>query len=58
MSRVAQGAAVSGLMLFGTTCSLFAKIVYEIKGVGLDGKEKYFHKPWAMTSLMFIGGCV
>jgi hypothetical protein len=29
--------------------------VYELKGVGLDGKEKLFQKPWAMTTTMFVG---
>lgn len=52
---LAKAASVSGLIVFGTTTSLFAKIVYEIQSVGEDGTTKYFHKPWAMTSLMFIG---
>lgn len=29
--------------------------MYELKGVGLDGKEKLFQKPWAMTTTMFVG---
>jgi len=48
-------AAVGGLIVFGTTTSLFAKIVYELTGEGLDGKEKLFQKPWAMTTVMFVG---
>ncbi len=32
-----------------------ATAVYELKGTGLDGKEKLFQKPWAMTTTMFIG---
>jgi hypothetical protein len=31
--------------------------VYELKGVGLDGQEKLFQKPWAMTTTMFLGEC-
>lgn len=31
--------------------------MYELTGVGLDGKEKLFQKPWMMTTLMFVGGC-
>lgn len=50
-----KSGAVGGLIVFGTTTSLFAKIVYELKSVGSDGTEKYFHKPWAMTAVMFIG---
>lgn len=29
--------------------------MYELKSVGKDGEEKYFRKPWAMTTLMFLG---
>jgi hypothetical protein len=29
--------------------------VYELQSIGSDGETKYFHKPWAMTTLMFIG---
>ena len=29
--------------------------VYELSGVGLDGKEKLFQKPWIMTTVMFVG---
>ncbi|KAG1672841.1 hypothetical protein FOA52_004645 [Chlamydomonas sp. UWO 241] len=50
-----KNGAVGGLIVFGTTTSLFAKIVYELKSVGSDGTEKYFHKPWAMTTIMFVG---
>lgn len=46
---------MGGLLLFGTTTSLFAKIVYELQSQGLDGDMKYFRKPWAMTLLMFAG---
>lgn len=55
MFRIGKTASVSGLILFGTTTSLFAKIVYELKSSGLDGEEKLFQKPWCMTTVMFIG---
>jgi hypothetical protein len=29
--------------------------VYELESVGLDGKQKLFQKPWAMTLTMFVG---
>jgi hypothetical protein len=29
--------------------------VYELKGVGPDGTEKYFIKPWTMVTVMFLG---
>ena len=71
--------SVSGLLLFGTTTSLLAKIgrllwwlelvqccaqlvltcasraAYELEGVGRDGNIKTFAKPWAMTTVMFLG---
>ncbi|EIE24529.1 hypothetical protein COCSUDRAFT_65401 [Coccomyxa subellipsoidea C-169] len=47
--------SVSGLLLFGTITSLFAKIVYELEGPDLDGAAKLFRKPWAMATNMFIG---
>ncbi|GAX82542.1 hypothetical protein CEUSTIGMA_g9969.t1 [Chlamydomonas eustigma] len=48
-------ASIGGLIAFGTTTSLFAKIVYELQSIGSNGETKYFHKPWAMTTIMFIG---
>lgn len=47
--------AVGGLILFGTFTSLAAKIVYELDGVGRAGQVKNFEKPWAMTTVMFLG---
>lgn len=29
--------------------------VYELQGPGKDGYEKFFTKPWAMTTVMFLG---
>lgn len=55
MVRLGKTVSVSSLLVFGTTTSLLAKIVYELKSVGKDGEEKYFRKPWAMTSVMFLG---
>ncbi|KIZ00286.1 hypothetical protein MNEG_7674 [Monoraphidium neglectum] len=54
-SAIGRGASVGGLILFGTTTSLFAKIVYELESVGRDGQPKLFQKPWAMTLSMFLG---
>ena len=31
------------------------RAVYELEGVGLDGHVKFFTKPWAMTTVMFLG---
>ena len=32
-----------------------AAAVYELEGEGLDHRHKYFTKPWAMTTVMFLG---
>lgn len=53
--QLGKSGAIGGLIVFGTTTSLFAKIVYELQSKGSNGEIKYFHKPWAMTSIMFIG---
>ena len=29
--------------------------VYELRAPGRDGREKLFEKPWAMTTVMFLG---
>lgn len=29
--------------------------VYEVQSEGLDGEVKFFRKPWAMTTIMFMG---
>jgi len=47
--------SVSGLVFFGTITSLAAKIVYDLDGIGRDGVLKNFEKPWAMTTVMFLG---
>ncbi|CAG9463959.1 unnamed protein product [Pedinophyceae sp. YPF-701] len=53
--RLGKTASVAGLLVFGTTTSLFAKIVYELEGKGADGHVHLFLKPWAMTTVMFMG---
>lgn len=55
MAGVSVSLSIGGLLLFGTTTSLFAKIVYELQGIGRDGQPKFFQKPWAMTCVMFLG---
>lgn len=49
------GFSIGGLLVFGTTTSLIAKIAYELEGEGLDGHQKFFRKPWAMATIMFLG---
>lgn len=29
--------------------------MYELQGEGIDGEDRYFRKPWFMTTLMFLG---
>ncbi|GAB4819565.1 hypothetical protein N2152v2_006611 [Parachlorella kessleri] len=47
--------AVGGLIFFGTVTSLAAKYVYELDSEGRSGQHKLFEKPWAMTTVMFLG---
>jgi drug/metabolite transporter (DMT)-like permease len=47
--------AVVGLITFGTLTSLAAKAVYELDGTTRRGEHVLFQKPWAMTSVMFLG---
>jgi drug/metabolite transporter (DMT)-like permease len=55
MSSFAESLNVGGLVVFGTISSLLAKIIYELHAPGADGYEKPFHKPWACTTMMFVG---
>lgn len=82
MSGLKTGLSITGLLVFGTTTSLFAKIgktpdttlqsargpcivhnmsstiwvaVYELQGPDKQGNMKFFTKPWAMTTVMFLG---
>ncbi|GAQ82300.1 hypothetical protein KFL_001070060 [Klebsormidium nitens] len=52
---VGSAASITGLLVFGTTTSLLAKIVYELRGEGSGGEAKYFVKPWTMVTVMFLG---
>lgn len=36
---------------FGCLCPA----VYELQAPGRDGHDKPFHKPWACTTMMFVG---
>lgn len=37
--------------LYSSVC----RAVYELSSEGADGKERYFRKPWFMTTVMFVG---
>ncbi|GAB4819748.1 hypothetical protein N2152v2_006794 [Parachlorella kessleri] len=43
------------LVLASTFTSLAAKLAYQLKGTGRDGELNYFEKPWAMTTVLFLG---
>ena len=85
MSGLKTGLSITGLLVFGTTTSLLAKIgkkldptlqsarsrrlpcvvhssdltiwgaVYELQGPDKQGNTQFFTKPWAMTTVMFLG---
>jgi drug/metabolite transporter (DMT)-like permease len=55
MASFTESFNVGGLVVFGTVSSLLAKIIYELQAPGRDGHDKPFHKPWACTTMMFVG---
>eukprot|EP00877_Chromochloris_zofingiensis_P014883 jgi/Chrzof1/9649/Cz04g10280.t1 len=54
MAKITGSFSVLGLIIFGTANSLLGKLVYQLKGEGIDGSDKLFRKPWATTTLMFM----
>ncbi|KAA8497787.1 Solute carrier family 35 member F6 [Porphyridium purpureum] len=57
MGRLGTVPSVAGLLVFGTACSLLAKIVYYVQAPGLhDGHAvRKFEKPWFQVLTMFVG---
>jgi hypothetical protein len=41
--------------LFADACVCARAAVYELQGPGRDGVDKYFRKPYFMTTVMFFG---
>jgi len=55
MVRLTKQAAIGGLLLFGTGCSLIAKLIYFVSAPTPDGHEAFFRKPWLQVLIMFLG---
>jgi len=46
--------AVLALCLFGSLNTITMKISFSMTAIGANGQEKFFHKPWFQTFVMFI----
>lgn len=44
--KLSPGASIVGLLVFGTACSILAKLIYYAHGPGLYEKDQRFEKPW------------
>jgi hypothetical protein len=42
------------MILFGSFQALFVKLLYQSKSEGIDGKEKYFSKPWFIIWMVVL----
>lgn len=47
--------AVSGLIFFGTICSLLAKLIYSVPAPSIHGTKARYEKPWFQVLAMFVG---
>jgi len=42
-------------VMCGTGCSISSKIMYQLEGIGLSGRYRYFETPVFQTFIMFLG---
>lgn len=54
-NRISAPVAVFGMVAFGTSCSLLAKLVYSVEAPTRFGGEARFEKPWFQVLAMFLG---
>jgi len=47
--------AVGGMIFFGTSCSLLAKMIYSVQATNIRGETTRFEKPWFQVLAMFMG---
>eukprot|EP00189_Rhodosorus_marinus_P012175 CAMPEP_0184739226 /NCGR_PEP_ID=MMETSP0315-20130426/2053_1 /TAXON_ID=101924 /ORGANISM="Rhodosorus marinus, Strain UTEX LB 2760" /LENGTH=433 /DNA_ID=CAMNT_0027207797 /DNA_START=172 /DNA_END=1473 /DNA_ORIENTATION=+ len=47
--------SIVGLLVFGTACSILAKLIYYASGPGLYSENQAFEKPWFQVFTMFVG---
>lgn len=55
MQRLSTSFAVLGMIFFGTSCSLLAKLTYSVKAQNAYGEVAAFEKPWFQVFTMFLG---
>lgn len=55
MVKFSAPVAVTGMIFFGTMCSLLAKLIYSVQGPNLYGQTAPYEKPWFQVLAMFVG---
>ena len=55
MIKLAAPVAVTGMIFFGTVCSLLAKLIYSVEGLNSYGEVVRYEKPWFQVLTMFAG---
>jgi len=53
--KLSRKSSIIGLLIFGTACSILAKLIYYAHGPGLYSKDERFEKPWFQVFSMFVG---
>eukprot|EP00188_Purpureofilum_apyrenoidigerum_P002779 Plantae.Rhodophyta-Purpureofilum_apyrenoidigerum.ctg28382.p1 GENE.Plantae.Rhodophyta-Purpureofilum_apyrenoidigerum.ctg28382~~Plantae.Rhodophyta-Purpureofilum_apyrenoidigerum.ctg28382.p1 ORF type:complete len:423 (+),score=90.50 Plantae.Rhodophyta-Purpureofilum_apyrenoidigerum.ctg28382:128-1396(+) len=53
--KLSRTSSIIGLLVFGTGCSILAKLIYYAHGPGLYAKDERFEKPWFQVFAMFVG---
>lgn len=55
MVKLSAPVAVFGMILFGTSCSLLAKLIYSVNAPDIYGNTSRYEKPWFQVLAMFGG---
>lgn len=53
--KVSTTTAVTGMIFFGTMCSLLAKLIYSVDAPSVYGGRAHYEKPWLQVLAMFVG---
>lgn len=55
MVKLSAPVAVTGMIFFGTACSLLAKLIYSVRAMDSYGNVTTYEKPWFQVLAMFTG---
>eukprot|EP00737_Agarophyton_chilense_P004485 gb/GEZJ01005679.1/.p1 GENE.gb/GEZJ01005679.1/~~gb/GEZJ01005679.1/.p1 ORF type:complete len:483 (-),score=57.62 gb/GEZJ01005679.1/:143-1591(-) len=53
--KLSTPTAVGGMIVFGTACSLLAKLIYSVQAPNIYGGQSNYEKPWLQVLAMFTG---